>query len=358
MTRVAFVAPNLNVGGAEQQWRDMLPELTRRGFVTRLYLLERHGAERGTLLAWRRLADRFALFLHIVRLVYWRPDIVVTRGISAHVVGGIAARLARAPHLVAEHTPVRADGSFRPFTRRQRLLLRLVRSTATVVVAVANAQRTALEAVGFPAHRITVIPNGVLPFDHADDSVQRTEAHETFTALLVATLRPEKRAFDFVRAIEIARRDCPNLRGIVVGGGPELDLLRSLTPADGSITLLGPQPSSRPWIESSDVVCLVSEAEAMPLALLEGMAAGKPIVATRVGAVQEMIEATGAGIAVPVGDPDAVAAALLRIARDQHLADELGSAARRAEAETFAHTKMIERYEQLLSSLHAGRQTH
>src|SRR5439155_1596772 len=100
----------------------------------------------------------------------------------------------------------------------------------------------------------------------------------------------------------------------LVGGGPDADRLRQLAGDDRVVQLLGKRLDVPDIFSAADVGCLSSAAEGVPVSLLEAMALGKPVVATDVGGVAEAVEAEKTGVLVPVGDCDAFAAALLRLA--------------------------------------------
>ena len=108
-------------------------------------------------------------------------------------------------------------------------------------------------------------------------------------------------------------------------------------------------------LSAADIVALPSLAEGMPLSLLEAMAAGHPVVATRVGAIQEIIEDRSTGLLVPPGSSDALARAVNELLRDPDTARRLGS---KGQEYVFAHhdqRAMILSYEQTLRNVTLGR---
>jgi glycosyltransferase involved in cell wall biosynthesis len=101
---------------------------------------------------------------------------------------------------------------------------------------------------------------------------------------------------------------------------------------------------------------LPSYAEGLPMSLLEAMAAGCPVVATRVGGIPDLVTDGVDGLLIPPGDPHALAAALQRILRDPVFAQQLGNAARQTIANRYTAERSLERLEQLYAGLGVRRQ--
>ena len=115
----------------------------------------------------------------------------------------------------------------------------------------------------------------------------------------------------------------------------------------GRLHLLGLRADVGSLLAAADVFVLPSRSEGLPLALLEAMFAGRPIVATRVGEVPTVLADGAAGLLVDPGSPDQLAAAIDRLLGDPALAQTLGSRAQeRANAE-FHVSRMVERYASL-----------
>ena len=222
---------------------------------------------------------------------------------------------------------------------------------AAAAIAVTGSQVPTLERLGYRRDRIRVIPNGV-----DADAVQPLKTrHELraqlgigdgdFVAALVATLRPEKRASDFVRAVGVAHRVEERIRGVVVGGGPHFDDVRQLAgQTGGAVLALGARTDALDVMAASDVVCLSSAIEALPMTLLEGMALGRPLVATDVGGCGELIVDDETGLVVQPGDVGAFATALLRLAAEPEWARSLGEAGRVRQRALFDVDAMADAY--------------
>jgi glycosyltransferase involved in cell wall biosynthesis len=207
------------------------------------------------------------------------------------------------------------------------------------VIAVSQSQVEPLEALGYP--RVTVVPNGVFPLGSVEPSPELES--EPFAALCVSGLRPEKRVDVFVEAVRNARSENHSIRGYVAGEGREEARLTALVDGSG-VELLGVRPDALELIRGATVLCLTSEAEALPMSVLEAMALERPVVATDVGGTGEAVVDGETGFLVPPGDATAVTRALLRLASDPDRARAMGVAGGRRQRERFSGEAMVDGY--------------
>lgn len=338
-----FVCPEMATGGAERQWVTLIGELAARGHEPALLTLSGEGplfaelAEAGVparCAGFRGRADPGGLRR---ALMFARgASVVVSRAVSAELVGHVLARRERVRHVVNEHTPCAVDGGLLPLRAHQRRLRRVVAPRVDRVVAVARAQVEPLVASGFRRERIRVVANGVAA------GPAPSSPPEDGYALMLAGLRPEKRVDVFVEAV--AR--VPGLRGLVAGEGRERPRLeRLIADRQADVELLGERHDTADLLRGAAVTCLPSEAEALPMSVLEAMVAGRPVVATPVGGVPDAIVDGETGLLVKPGDPEALAVALAAARQD---GARLGAAGRRRAEERFTVEAMIEGYEQAL----------
>jgi glycosyltransferase involved in cell wall biosynthesis len=199
------------------------------------------------------------------------------------------------------------------------------RSSSLYVTNSRTLSRELVEAEKVPVGRIEVIPNGVeLPERTADPS--RSPAR----GIVVANLIAYKGHADLIEALALLDAPPPLC---LVGEGPERERLTALIEARGLghvVRLAGAAPDARALLADYEFAVLPSHAEGLPNAVLEAMAAGLPIVATRVGGVPEVLADDLAGILVPPHDPAALAAAIERLAGDPELRRAMGAEGRRA----------------------------
>jgi glycosyltransferase involved in cell wall biosynthesis len=358
--RLLFVCPDMRTGGAERHWATLIAALARRGADVRVLCLAEEGGLYGDLTAagvpaacihMRRRGDPRAWRRALV-FARPRPDVVISRGVSAQFVGAAIARRARTPHVVNEHTPLTPTGELLPMSRHQRLLTRLVAPRLDRVIAVTKRQIAPLARLGYRRERIEVIANGV--FDSARPTTARGAAEgDDFTVLCAARLEPEKGVGVFIRAVTEARLSRPAIRGLVAGDGPERPRLERLAAGSG-VELLGVRDDVADLMAAADAVALTSEAEALPMSVLEAMAAARPVVVTDIGGMAEAVVQGETGLLVPAGDAGAAARALVELASDRERAQRMGAAGRTRQRGLFDGDSMVEKYERTLARVASG----
>jgi glycosyltransferase involved in cell wall biosynthesis len=354
--RLLFVCPDMRTGGAERHWATLVPALRARDVEAGVLCLTGEGPFYGQLRArgvpvtsihmrgradvrgWRRALACAAT----------EPDAVVTRGVSAQLVGAAIARRAGAAHVLNEHTPVRADGRLAPPRPHQRALTRVATRRVDAVIAVSDSQVEPLRELGY--RRIAVVPNGVFEAGVADVSPSPEFDRHAFPALCVSGLRPEKRVDLFIEAVRAARRENATISGYVAGEGREDELLTALAAGSG-VELLGVRTDALELMLAAGAVCLTSEAEALPMSVLEAMALGRPVVATNVGGTGEAVLDGETGFLAEPGDVEAVTRALVTLAGDRERAAAMGAAGRRRQRERFSGEAMVDGYVGTLSEI-------
>lgn len=353
--RVLLVAPELQDGGAERAWAVLAVSLVKRGHRVLGLTLAGEGGIFSELRA--RGVDVVCVGMHrrsdvhgwrrAIRIAHsFRPHLVVSRSVSAQVVGQLMAWRLNVPHVTVEQ-----GGPRLPLKAHQRVLRRLVGRHVDRVIAVSSSQLSALAASGFGLDRARVIPNGV---DDNRVRPRRPRAQvrqdlslrdDDVAAMLIANLRPEKRIEDFIRGVAAARRRDTRIRGFVAGDGSEHALLAAAAArTDGAVQLLGFRSDAPDLLNAADVVCLTSETEGIPLVLVEAMALGRPVLATRVGGVVDLVVDRETGVLLPPCNPHALADALVDLANAPERAVTYGEAGRRRQRAFFTGDAMTERY--------------
>jgi glycosyltransferase involved in cell wall biosynthesis len=353
--KALFIGPNLAAGGAERVWSILLPGLRDRGIDARLLALDGGGPFEEPLRdagvpvdipAIRFQADVFRLYRSQM-LRSFRPDVVVSRGVSGLYVGALIGWGRRCRHIYNDHRQV----DF-PLSRRREFMTRRVAKHLDRVILVTEDQTHHWTARGVDPGRISIIPNGtVTPTLREAREVIRHELAISPTdvvAVLIAQLRPEKRAEDFVEAVAAARARSPNLRGFVVGNGPAVEKVLSAIRPDSGVDWLGHREDVPRILAAADILVLPSEREAVPMAILEAMAAGLPVIATAVGSVAKLVEDRVTGYLVPPQAPDLIASKLTFLADNPEVRLELGRRGQEVQRRQWDASPMVERYIQLL----------
>lgn len=286
------------------------------------------------------------------------PDIVHTRGWST-IDAICAARVAGVPYVIhGEHGREAADPDGR--NRRRNMVRKWLSPMVNRFVTVSDDLRSWLiEAVGIPGSKVVTIHNGVdinrfTPA--ACDSSRRSLALAKggFTVSTVGRLDPVKdHASMFHGFLPIAQAD-RSVRLVVAGDGPMRRTIERLAvdlKISDRITLLGERQDIPQILQASDVFTLTSIAEGISNTILEAMAVGLPIVATRVGGNPELVDNGVTGFLVGVQDAKALTVAYENYLKDPKLRALHGHNARfRAEAK-FSLERMASQYGQLYDEL-------
>jgi glycosyltransferase involved in cell wall biosynthesis len=174
-------------------------------------------------------------------------------------------------------------------------------------------------------------------------------------------LSPEKAPVDFVQIAAKVAKARPDARFVMTGDGPEKEaVLRALVKSrlGRAFCFAGLVENVHDWMASCSMAVLPSRLDGMPLAVLEAMALGIPVVASRVGSVPEMVKDGVTGVLCKPGDPGAFAAAICRLLGEAHLREAMGRAAKERVQQEFLDTIMLDRYfavfERLTSKKTAG----
>jgi glycosyltransferase involved in cell wall biosynthesis len=216
-----------------------------------------------------------------------------------------------------------------------RLLSRRVDGLIAVSSDVARAVRREYRV---PRSKVAVIPNGV-DLDRFEIDVDRDAVRaglgihaDAPVAIVVAKLLPQKGHRILLEALPAVLGRHPRMRFLLVGEGALADSLREQIRRAGleeSVQLLGPRRDIPELLAASDLFVLPSLWEGLPMALLEAMASGLPVVASDVSGTREVVQDGESGLLVPAGDVSALAAAMSRLLADREMASRLGQAGRR-----------------------------
>jgi glycosyltransferase involved in cell wall biosynthesis len=326
-----FVVPDLGVGGAERHVVTLAPALDPDAFRVSVVCvgeqgelfddLRDSGVPASALHARRHPVRALVALVRAMRAE--RPDVVVTRGYNAEALGRIAAALTRVPRAVVwvhNATDITPRGRVRPVVDR------LLEPVTSAYYGVAHAQRPYLvDHLGHPAEKVEIIHNGVDPALFAPGAPAGA-----MTIGIVAVLREEKDHGTLLRAMRLVVDEVPEAHLLVIGDGPlrsGLEELARQLGITGNVTFAGSRSDVAALLPALDVAVLSSTTECFPMAVLEAMACGVPVVGTAVGGVPEMIEDGVTGYLVPPRDARAMADALVKVLRDP-ARDAMGRAAR------------------------------
>jgi glycosyltransferase involved in cell wall biosynthesis len=209
-------------------------------------------------------------------------------------------------------------------------------------------------ALGVRAENLHFLPN-VVDIDHFKPACRQQESKQV-TLITVGRLVREKRVDRFLKVLSQLRQLSKKpVKGVIVGGGPLKSRLEQqaveLGLSPGAVELIEPVQDTGPIYRQADVLVLTSDFEGTPNVVLEAMASGLPVVATRVGGVPEVVSHGETGYLTDPGDERSMTDALLGLINSPNLRAELGNRAH----DYVRANHSLTRLPRLLSELYGGR---
>lgn len=366
--RAMFLVTSMPVGGAETLLVNLIRRLDRERIQPYLGCTKELGP------LGEELAREIPTFAHLLRGKYdvgvvrrlakllrrERIDAVVTVGAGDKMFWGrLAARYARVPVILsALHSTGWPDG----VGRLNRLLTPL--TDGFIGVATPHGKHL-VNNERFPAEKVFVIPNGV-------DVARFRPRAECRAALryelgvpsdaplvgIVAALRPEKNHALFLQAARLVKEKRPTAHFVIVGDGPErpaIESLRSELGLQHCVHLLGTRSDTPELLAAWDAFALTSHNEANPVSILEALAAGVPVVATRVGSIPETVVPGETGYLATPGNAAEVAEHLETLLADRPRAMQLGNTGRERVIARWSLAAMVQGYTQLIEEIYASK---
>lgn len=383
--RILYVIGSLSVGGTERHLAQVVARLKRRGWEPEVFAISLggllipyvreakvpvYGAELPKWLAAvirnDRLRARVGLLTTAFVLVFtlWRrrPHAVHFFLPAAYIVGGLASMLAFVPARIMSRRSLanyqRKHPLFARIERRLHPRMALVCGNSQAVVA-------ELRDEGIDPARLRLIYNGIdteiyeQPFDKGDARSALGIAPDATVFVIVANLIPYKGHADLIAAfsqIKSKLRDPWFLFCLGRDDGIAAQLQSQINEAglQENIQLMGARSDVPNFLRMADIGILCSHEEGFSNAILEGMAAGLPMVVTGVGGNAEAVVDGQTGYVVPPHDSTALGEALLKIANNPCRA-AMGEAGRQRTRELFSMNACIDAYEALYCEIDAGQ---
>ncbi len=360
MVRIFYVIDSFDLGGAQRQLLELLRRLDRRRYqavvcpLWPLMALEADYQQTGwpiirvhkrahldVSVAWR-LAREMRAF---------RPHIVHTFLFTGNLWGRLAAALARPRAVISTQMSVLPKGRNLPYTALVNQILAGL--TDVITFDSQRGLRQASLAKGMSRPALKVIYNGAdLQLFQASrvqagiPELRKSLGIEENCPILgnIARLTEQKGQEVLLQAVSLLIRKGHNLRVVLVGGGPRRGELESLTDTLGIrdyVLFLGPRHDLPELLSLFDIFVLSSYWESLPVIILEAMAMARPVVATDVAGVSEVVEDEVTGLLVEAGEPELLAQALLRLIGNPGLAAQMGAAGRQRVEGEFGVERMV-----------------
>ena len=206
---------------------------------------------------------------------------------------------------------------------------------------------------------LTVIPNGI-DVDYWRGEPPAPPASGPVRLAMAATLDARKGQKTLLRAIAQLRSAGRNVACELLGGGPQMGKCQAVAAKLGIADIVQFRGDTnrdgvRDALRRAHIVCHAALTESFGLAVLEAMAAARPVVATATVGAGEIVEHERTGLLVQPGDPDAMAAAIVRLMDDTQLCRDMAIAARQAARDRYSHRRMAAAYEDIADKVMRGR---
>lgn len=367
--RIVIVSSRLDVGGTERHIARILPALQRRGLDIALYVMERggpleadiaaqgvrvEGSAPGGVLHWPRATLALARWLRRER-----PDVVHFFLPRPYVFGSLAAELA------GQRLRLMSRRSLTVYRDKYPLLggiERWLHRRTFGLLGNSQAVMDQLAAEVDDTGKLALIHNGIdLPSPVFTSRRRQTRdllqiPDGALVTAVIANLIAYKGHRDLIAALALIKDQLPQpWRLLAIGRddgiGADLKAQAQSLAIDDNILWLGERGDVDELLSASDMFTLPSHQEGFSNALLEAMAARLPVVATAIGGNSDAVVEDETGSLVPVRDPRALAAAILRLARNPDLRASFGEAGRRRVEQRFSLQACVDRYERLYRAL-------
>lgn len=250
-----------------------------------------------------------------------KPDIVHAQSFTCGMPALLSNKLLRIPYVIYG----RGSDVYLP-SWLTKLTSKIIQKNASASIALTEHMKGVMQT-GFKKD-VIVIPNGINPAEGVvGESVGRKHSKRI---LFVGRLHPVKGTRYLLGAMSIVRRDMPEAKLVLVGDGGEREHLENLTDdlkIRECVEFIGrvPHENVQNYMNQSDVFVLPSLSEGFPVTILEAMACGLPVVATRVGGIPDIVEDGINGYLVDAMDQEMIAEALLKLLKDEELWEEVSN---------------------------------
>lgn len=358
--RILQISSANSIGGGERHVADLSRSLAERGHEVFFALrpsspvrpmLERFADQRFYFSKMRNAADvvsarqiaKFALSVG--------ADIIHAHIARDFTIAAEASRVTDIPYVLTRHTLF-------PMSRVHRLLLK---RAAGVIAPSRSVYDALVRDMVFPVNKISLIYNGV---DTGHFTIPKRTNIDRFTVVSIGHLAPIKGFDIFIRAAAIVMERRPEIRFVIVGedktrdGRNRREITQLIAELSVNVEVAGWVDDTREAYREMDVFVSAARSEPFGLVIAEAMASGVAVIATRSEGAVEIVEAGVNGLLVPLGDHEALAAAILKLANDDEQRQLLAKNGRQCVVDHFSLEKMVDEteslYKKVAESRHVG----
>ena len=295
----------------------------------------------------------------------YRIDVIHSHGLLVNILSRVASYLANTPVSISTaHIPLHLRTGKQAQNVWEKLMIPyyLIVDNVTSflnhkVIAVSHAVKSDLMEQGVDPERIVVVQNG-LDTRHVNGNSQSTtvKSNRNRNHPIVGTitrLSPQKDIPTFLRMAGLVLREVPQTQFVVVGDGEQREMAQALADRlglDNHVTFLGYRKDAQDILKTFDIFALSSLWEGLPIVVLEAMAAEKPVVATAVDGVIEVVEHGKTGLLVDPGRPDLLATSVVELLKNPDRAKTMGQRGRERLETFFSIHRVVNTVEQIYFS--------
>ncbi len=293
-----------------------------------------------------------------------KASLLCTSGYKPDILGLWAARRAKIPALAIAHGWTGATWK----VRLNEILDRWMMKKYDAVVCVSQSQADKVRRAGVSPDRMVTISNAVNFKQAKQPSAAQRQLLESYfprpPRLIVAAagrLSPEKGFHLFIEAASSLVTQFDEVGFILFGEGPQRPILENAIKGKNlevQFVLAGFHPDLEQHLPNFEVLVLSSFTEGLPVILLEALAAGVPVVATKVGGIPEVIVEGVHGLLVPAGDANALAAGIAKLLNDSALRESMKIAGPARIASKYSTAIQAEQYQAIFARLLARSEGH
>lgn len=372
--KIIFVITGTGVGGAEKMLYHTITGINPERYAAKLCSLKKKGAfadklesegvevyslnmrDEATLMGW---LDSLRVLALLVRyFMRERPDVVHSFLFRANILARIAGYLTGVPVIISSVRVMGGEQKWHHFIDRMTAFM------ADHVVAVSGeVKEHSIRNAHLPERKVSTIYNGIVVGNDSACDVSALMNHIGLKAderiLMTAGRLHRQKGYDvLLQALSVVRKSFSGVKLLILGEGEEEKSLKKLAHSlelNERVLFLGLRSDVDRLLQCSELFVLSSRWEGFPNVLLEAMAAGKPVVATAVGGVQELVVDQVTGMLVPPQDEAALAGAITLLLSDKKRALAMGTAGRERALHRFSMDAMLSKTEALYHKLLARK---
>lgn len=301
--------------------------------------------------------DPLTIFRLFALIKKYKIDILHTTDYKSDLIGFFAAKLAKIPIITTVVTAA-TGGEIVGFKLKVNVAIdKFIIRYFNKIVAVSNITKEELLKAKINNHKIKTIPNGIdiEEIEKIGRATSLPTDNSVKTICFVGRLNMVKRVGDLIFAFKVIKDSFKkNVKLVLIGDGPLRKRLEQLVDGlalNNEVIFMGFCKNRLEFMAKSDVVVLPSIKEGSPLVLLEALALARPVVATDVEGIDELIKQGITGLLVPSKNPKEIARAVIYLLQNRQIAKNIGLAGQEFARRNFTAEIMVQNYEELYKDI-------